>query len=157
MLGADYQDLPGYFAKINLPVTEEPGSAGAAKSRGFTPFMPFGLNELLGQSLAVTPFQWSTPDINSPVARRYLDSSLRLRTYYSSSIGAAALAGPATIGNVAVTSNGSLVHVDATIRAATVADISDVLLTYTAVVVVFVAIIMTIVASLDGLAACSAF
>jgi hypothetical protein len=95
--------------------------------------MPFGLNELLGQSLAVTPFQWSTPDINSPVARRYLDSSLRLRTYYSSSIGAAALAGPATIGNVAVTSNGSLVHVDATIRAATVADISDVLLTYTAV------------------------
>ncbi len=133
MLSADYQDIQNYRPLINLPATEEAGFARVPNSRGFTPIMPFGLNELLDQTLAVTPFQWSTPDGTGSVARKYLNSSLRLRTYYSSSLGAAAVAGPATVGNVALTSNGTLVHVEATIRGANAADISDVLLTYTAV------------------------
>jgi hypothetical protein len=132
LLAADYGDVGSFNPAVTLPVTETDTSRHSRGSGGFAPSMPFGTNHLVDQSLVLTPYQFSSSP-GSRTARVYGNSGLKLRVYYSNIGGAAALAGPASIGDVTLTANGTLVHVDATITGATITDVADLLVSYTAV------------------------
>ena len=130
LLAADYQDISGFNPTLSAPATEVDTARPSRPTGGFFPPLPVGMNELVGQSLALAPFQFSG---SNGTARVYSNSGLSVRTYFSNAGGEAGLAGPATIGDVTLTADGTVVHVDATISGALVPDLADVLLTYTAV------------------------
>jgi hypothetical protein len=132
LIAADYHDLPSTKATVDVPLTEVSNNARPPwPTPGFWPFQTFGLNELVGQELVTTPIQWQSDDGLSGTTRKYDDSKTTLRVYYSSLSTDAAFAGPASISDVKLSQNGSLLHVDLTVNGSTAAGIFDVLVNYT--------------------------
>jgi hypothetical protein len=149
LLQADYVDKFGE-ALISPAITEScntgsfmstsrsncsPPPTVGFKSHGFTPGRFFGLNELTGQSVFVSPFQWQSENGFSGTLRTYPNpANNNLRLYYSGGVAAttgAILAGPASIRDVSISPNGALAHVDVTVSGSTLAGLHDVLVTYT--------------------------
>jgi hypothetical protein len=131
LISADYVDLPNTNATVDVPATEVSSARPPWPTPGFWPFEIFGLNELVGQELVTTPLQWQSADGVTGTTRKYNDSSTALRVYYSNLSTGAAFAGPASISDVNLSPNGSLLHVDLTVDGSTAADVFDVLVNFT--------------------------
>ncbi len=135
LLSADYTDLPGFRPYADVPATEFSGIRPWYGSNAFTPVRIDALNPLVGQFLVVRPFQYRSDMSNglrlpTGTGRRY-DRTLT-RVYYSTAAGDAALADAPPIYNVALSANGTKVHVDVTIGGRLDVDIADVFATSTA-------------------------
>jgi hypothetical protein len=137
---ADYQDATNTTSTVSLPATELPGSRPGWVTHGFWPFQTYGLNQLAGQALFVTPIQWLSSNATGTLGttRSYPNAgNTSLRVYYSTATGGQLLAGPATISDVSVSTTGpnkSLVHVDVTVGGSNIGGLFDVLVSYTGTV-----------------------
>jgi hypothetical protein len=134
LLSADYTDTPNTTSTTSLPATELSGARTRWLTPGFWPLQTFGLNQLESDALVVTPVQTQQLADGTLTTRTFPSSgATNLRVYYANPTGGALFAGPASLNDISISRGPqSNVHIDLAVGGANVADIFDVLVSYTA-------------------------
>ena len=130
-LGGSYSEMP-FTPRLSVPATEETGGTPSYLNHAFTPTRPVALNQLSGDTLVTTPFQYLSNASGTGGSARVF-GSVHSRLYYSDKTGASALADAPLLQNVMVSQDPGTGHLVVSAVASYDADpgISDVWLSYT--------------------------
>jgi len=130
-LGGSYSETP-FTPRLSVPATEETGGTPSYLNHAFTPTRPVALNQLSGDTLVTTPFQYLSNASGTGGSARVF-GSVHSRLYYSDKTGASALADAPLLQNVMVSQDPGTGHLVVSAVASYDADpgISDVWLSYT--------------------------
>src|SRR5207247_5484884 len=107
-LGGSYSEMP-FTPRLSVPATEETGGTPSYINHAFTPTRPVALNQLSGDTLVTTPFQYLS-DATGTAGTARVYSSVRSRLYYSDRTGASALADAPLLSDVMVSQDAGTGH-----------------------------------------------